>query len=180
MRYTTSDEPANSQLKSVRMDRRWFPAQQLLPRRYHGPMALRDVAARDLRRSRSHASQRRHAGGARPAVAKLAPSLVHITFDMPFAIAGVSDRNYHGTGLLVDAERGLVVTDRNTVPVSLGDVRLTFGGELEIPGRIEFINPLHNLAVVSYDPKLIGTTPVKSARLNPEPCAKARASRRSA
>jgi len=101
-------------------------------------------------------------------VAKLAPSLVQVTFDMPFAIAGVSDRNYHGTGLLVDAERGLVVTDRNTVPVSLGDVRLTFGGELEIPGQVAFINPLHNLAVVSYDPRLIGTTPVKSAQLNPE------------
>ena len=54
---------------------------------------------------------------------------------MPFAIAGITERNYHGTGLLVDAERGLVVTDRNTVPVSLGDVRLTFGGALEIPGQ---------------------------------------------
>ena len=43
-------------------------------------------------------------------VAKLAPSLVHVTFDMPFAISGITDRNYHGTGLLVDAERGLVVT----------------------------------------------------------------------
>ena len=102
-----------------------------------------------------------------PLVTKLAPSLVQVAFDMPFAISGITDRNYHGTGLLVDAERGLVVTDRNTVPVSLGDVRLTFGGALEIPGKVEFIHPLHNLAVVSYDPKLIGTTPVRSARLKP-------------
>jgi hypothetical protein len=28
-----------------------------------------------------------------------------------------------------------VVTDRNTVPVSMGDVRLTFAGVLEIPAR---------------------------------------------
>jgi hypothetical protein len=49
--------------------------------------------------------------GARQArVAKLAPSLAHITFDMPFAIAGITERNYHGTGLIVDAARGLVVT----------------------------------------------------------------------
>src|SRR5262249_20310865 len=103
------------------------------------------------------------------AAAALAPSLVQLTFDMPFSLAGISDRNYHGTGLIVDAERGLVVTDRNTVPLSLGDVRLTFGGSLEIPGKVVYVHPLHNLAVVSYDPTLIGTTPVKSARLNPAP-----------
>jgi S1-C subfamily serine protease len=96
----------------------------------------------------------------------LTPSLVHLTFDMPFAISGITDRNYHGTGLLVDAERGLVVTDRNTVPVSLGDVRLTFGGALEVPGKVVFVHPLHNLAVISYDPKLIGSTPMRAARLD--------------
>jgi membrane-associated protease RseP (regulator of RpoE activity) len=67
---------------------------------------------------------------------------------------------------VVDAARGLVVVDRNTVPVSLGDVRIIFAGTLEIPGKVEFVHPLHNLAIVSYDPKLIGNTPVKSARLN--------------
>ena len=74
-------------------------------------------------------------------------------------------------------ERGLVVMDRNTVPVSLGDVRLTFGGALEIPGKVEFVHPLHNLAVVSYDPKLIGTTPVRSAQTSiRRRCATGRAS----
>lgn len=51
----------------------------------------------------------------------------------------------------------------------MGDVRLTFAGTVEIPGRVEFIHPLHNLAVVSYDPALIGATPVKSAKLNLTP-----------
>ena len=56
----------------------------------------------------------------------LAPSMVLVNFDMPYVISGVSDRHYHGSGLIVDTERGLVVVDRNTVPVSMGDVRLTF------------------------------------------------------
>ncbi len=47
---------------------------------------------------------------------------------MPYSVSGVTERNYHGTGLVIDAERGLVVTDRNTVPVAMGDVRLTFAG----------------------------------------------------
>jgi S1-C subfamily serine protease len=96
-------------------------------------------------------------------VQAVVPSLVMVNFDMPYTVSGVADRYYYGTGLIADAQRGWVVVDRNTVPVAMGDVRLTFAGSLEIPGRVEYIHPLHNLAVVSYDPKLIGNTPVKSA-----------------
>ncbi|MET0281298.1 MAG: trypsin-like peptidase domain-containing protein [Steroidobacteraceae bacterium] len=165
LRYVTLDEPTNPELKSVRMDRRWFVAQTCRRDDVSGLWPCEPLPAGPV----SKASE----GGSvqLPVVrdkllAALAPSLVHLTFDMPFPIEGISDRNYHGTGLIVDAARGLVVTDRNTVPVALGDVRLTFGGALEIPGKVEYVHPLHNLAVVSYDPKLIGATPVKSAKLN--------------
>jgi pro-apoptotic serine protease NMA111 len=166
VRYTTIDDPNGSQLKSMRMDRRWFPARECHRDDANGQWPCETLTPGPAPRAVT-ASTTALPAVRDPVIAKLAPSLVHITFDMPFAISGITDRNYHGTGLLVDAERGLVVTDRNTVPVSLGDVRLTFGGALEIPGRVEFVHPMHNLAVVSYDPKLIGATPVKAARLNP-------------
>src|SRR6185437_16058852 len=102
-----------------------------------------------------------------PRLNALAPSLVAVTFDMPYSVSGITERNYHGTGLVVDAERGLVVVDRNTVPVSIGNVTITFAGTVEVPGRVVYIHPVHNLAVVAYDPKLIGATPVKSAKLTP-------------
>jgi S1-C subfamily serine protease len=88
-----------------------------------------------------------------------------VTFDMPYSVSGITERNYHGTGLVVDAQRGLVVVDRNTVPVAVGDVTITFAGTVQVPGRVVYVHPLHNFAVVAYDPKLLGNTPVKSARL---------------
>ena len=100
-----------------------------------------------------------------PRARPVAPSLVAVDFDVPYPVSGVTGRSFHGTGLIVDAVRGLVVVDRNTVPVAEGDVHITFAGALEIPGKVIFVHPIHNLAVVAYDPRLIGPTPVRSARL---------------
>jgi S1-C subfamily serine protease len=165
VRYTTMDDPNGSVLKSFRMDRRWFPARECHRDDALGLWPCTDLPAGPapkaaVPRSTAFASNKD------PLIAKLAPSLVHLNFDMPYAVSGITERNYHGTGLIVDAVRGLVVTDRNTVPVSIGDVRLTFAGAVEVAGKVEYIHPLHNLAVVSYDPALLGTTPVKSARLD--------------
>ena len=102
-----------------------------------------------------------------PRLEALAPSLAMVTFDMPYSVSGITERNYHGTGLVVDAQRGLVVVDRNTVPVAVGDVTITFAGTVQVPGHVVYVHPQHNLAVVAYDPKLVGSTPVKSAKLAP-------------
>jgi S1-C subfamily serine protease len=101
-----------------------------------------------------------------PRMTALAPSLAMVTFDMPYSVSGITERNYHGTGLIVDAVRGLVVVDRNTVPVAVGDVTVTFAGTVQVPGHVVYVHPLHDFAVVAYDPKLLGKTPVRSARLS--------------
>src|SRR5690606_24462469 len=101
-------------------------------------------------------------------VQQIAPSLVLVNFSMPYTVSRVSDRYYYGTGVIADAERGWVLVDRHTVPVARSNARITFAGSLEIAGRVEYGHPLHNLAVVSYDPKLIGDTPVRSASFSGE------------
>ena len=93
----------------------------------------------------------------------IAPSLVVVTFDLPYTLSGVAERHYYGTGLIVDKERGYVLVDRNTVPIAIGDVSITFAGSLEVKGKIEQLHPLHNYAIVSYDPASIGSTPVQQA-----------------
>jgi S1-C subfamily serine protease len=165
-RYVTMDDPNGSQLRAIRMDRLWFPANHCNRNDVEGlwdcsalPAGPRPSAAAVSATTFPHFKD--------PRLDALAPSLALVTFDMPYSVSGITEHNYHGTGLVVDAQRGLVVVDRNTVPVAIGDVTVTFAGTVQVPGRVVYIHPQHNFAVVAYDPKLIGATPVRSAKLAP-------------
>lgn len=70
-----------------------------------------------------------------------------------------------GTGLIVDAKRGLVVADRLTIPTALSDCELNFGDSIKVPAKVLFIHPVHNLSVCQYDPAAIGDTPVQSCHM---------------
>jgi len=164
VRYSTLEDPRAAQLKVIRMDRRWFPARKCKRDDNLGTWPCVSISPGPPPTSVTPAStQFATTGDVR--IDRLAPSLVMVNFDMPYSVSGVTEKNYHGTGVIVDAQRGLVVTDRNTVPVAMGDVRITFAGTVEVPGKVVFIHPEHNLAVVSYDPKSIGNTPVRAATL---------------
>jgi S1-C subfamily serine protease len=165
LRYRTLDDPQGTQTSVMRMDRRWFPARQCTRDDATGYWPCRELAPPPVAEPEDPARTTFVATGD-PVADQLAPSLVLVNFDMPFSVAGVTERNYHGTGLLVDAERGLVAVDRNTVPVAVGDVRITVAGSVEVPGRVEYLHPLHNLALVSFDPRLLDGTPLRSARLD--------------
>ncbi len=162
VRYVTLEDPHAAQLKVVRIDRRWFPARQCKRDDVAGTWPCADIAAGPPPQTAPPAATQ-FAKTGDPRIDRLAPSLVVVTFDMPYSVSGVTEKNYHGTGVVVDAARGLVVIDRNTVPLAMGDVRITFNGTVEVPGKVEFIHPLHNLAMVSYDPRSIGDTPVRPA-----------------
>jgi pro-apoptotic serine protease NMA111 len=164
VRYVTLEDPRAVQLKVIRMDRRWFPARECKRDDILGTWPCISISpgpAPSLVKAAS--TQFAKTGDVR--IDRLAPSMVMVNFDMPYSVSGVTEKNYHGTGLIVDAQRGLVAVDRNTVPVAMGDVRITFAGTVEVPGKVVFVHPLHNLALISYDPKAIGNTPVRAATL---------------
>ena len=166
VRFVSFDDPQNERQRIITNDRSWFPAA-----RCHRDDAIGEWPCKDLAPSPAPMPVTMHEGTTYPRQADrylqdVSQSLVLVNFDMPYTVSGVTDRYYYGTGIVADAKRGWVIVDRNTVPVGMGDVRLTFAGSLEIPGRVEYIHPLHNLAVVSYDPTLIGDTPVKAAQFS--------------
>ena len=45
--------------------------------------------------------------------------------------------------------------DRNTVTSTLGDATVTIGGRFTAPAKVVFIHPLHNFALVQFDPKTV-------------------------
>jgi pro-apoptotic serine protease NMA111 len=163
-RYNTIEDPRNSMVRSVQMDRVWYPVRYCKRDDTTGIWPCEDLPVGPAPKPQASGSTS-FTEYEDPRVNDIAPSLVVVTFDLPYTISGVSDRHYYGTGLIVDAERGLVVVDRNTVPVAMGDVTVTFAGSLQVDAKVQYIHPLHNFAVVSYDPKVIGDTPVRSARL---------------
>jgi len=167
IRFTTVDDPNSSQLGSFRMDRLWYPADHCLRDDTLGTWPCTPLAAGPAP-TPDPVSSTRFPKYQDPRLTALAPSLATVTFSMPYSVSGVTEHFYHGTGLVVDAQRGLVVVDRDTVPVSLGDVTVTFAGTVQVPGRVVYVDPVHNYSIVAYDPKLIGTTPVKAATLKPQ------------
>jgi S1-C subfamily serine protease len=170
IRYKTIEDPRNSIVRSFEMDRRWFPARRCKRDDATGIWPCRDLAP-GPGSSEVETGSTSFNSHSDPRVRKIVPSLVVVNFDLPYTVSGVADRHYYGTGLIVDIERGLVVVDRNTVPIAMGDVSITFAGSLEVRGKVEYVHPLHNLAVVSYDPASIGDTPVRAATFNTEPVA---------
>jgi len=168
IRFVTMDSPRNSSVRAFEMDRVWFPVRRcsrddssgIWPCEELGPGPDREPPKTGSTELTDYDD---------PRVAAIASSLVVVTFDLPYTVSGVADRHYYGTGLIVDKERGLVLVDRNTVPVAIGDVTVTFAGTLEVDAKIEQLHPLHNMAIVSYDPASIGDTPVRTATFNTEP-----------
>ena len=164
IRYVKYTDPINSVLRPIEIDQQWFST-EYCEINQDGNWPCRDINIQVVDKDKKIESTffndykdfRKNA---------IAPSLVHVNFDLPYPIAGIVERHYYGTGLIIDKDKGLIIVDRNTVPLSMGEVKLTFAGSLEIPGKIEYIHPLHNFALLSYKTESIGDTPVREATFN--------------
>ncbi len=164
LRYFLLGNPRTSSVAVVRMSRRWFDLKLCRRDDRSGRWPCELLPAPPPSRPQLPATAGLPSVGDGP-VEVLVPSLVAVDFDIPYRLDGVHGDRFEGSGLIVDTDRGLVVVDRETVPIAIGDLTLTFGSSLEVPGEIVYLHPEHNIAVIAYDPVLIGDTPVEAARL---------------
>ena len=65
---------------------------------------------------------------------------------------------------MVDANRGLVIVSRAIVPYDLCDITITVADSIIVEGKVLFLHPLQNYAIIQYDPALVNA-PVQSAQL---------------
>ncbi|KAH7030809.1 trypsin-like cysteine/serine peptidase domain-containing protein [Microdochium trichocladiopsis] len=105
-----------------------------------------------------------------PAVADLVRSFVHVNCTMPLKLDGFPRNRKWGMGLVIDADKGLVVISRAVVPYDLCDIWLTIADSIVVQAKVVFMHPLQNYAIIQYDPKLVDA-PVTSARMSSEPIA---------
>ncbi len=99
-------------------------------------------------------------------IREIADSLVFVEFHLPFLIDGIKYSYFSGSGLIIDAEIGLVVAGRNTVPTSLGDIMITFSHSVLLPAYVIFIHEIYNFAILKYDPSLLGSAILKDPVLS--------------
>lgn len=102
-----------------------------------------------------------------PGIAELIRSFVHVNCTMPVKLDGFPKNRRWGMGLVIDADKGLVLISRAIVPYDLCDITVTIADSIMVEGQVVFLHPLQNYVIIRYDPALVDA-PVKSARLSSE------------
>ena len=103
-----------------------------------------------------------------PAAADIIRSFVRVSCTMPLKLDGFPRTRKIGFGLVINAEKGLVLVSRAVVPYDLCDLSLTVADSIIVDAKVRFLHPLANYAIIQYDPSLVDA-PVKSAKLATEP-----------
>ncbi|KAJ5544494.1 hypothetical protein N7535_007107, partial [Penicillium sp. DV-2018c] len=100
-----------------------------------------------------------------PAAAEIVRSFVRVGCVMPLKLDGYPQSKKTGFGLVIDAEKGLVVVSRAIVPYDLCDINITVADSIIVSAKVVFLHPLQNYCIIQYDPSLV-KAPVKSAKLS--------------
>lgn len=169
LRYFNLSNPNTSDYALVEINRTWFEHSycQKKPSLGYWPCSQSSQVTKAVAKADNSTND------ASPLISQqLEHALVEVNFTSPYSIQGRSgNKNKMGTGTIVSTKKGLVVVARSVVFSSLGDVKLTFNNRVEVSGKVEYIHPLHNLALVSYAPQAVAHVPVAQVTLSKQPIA---------
>ncbi|HED35204.1 MAG TPA: hypothetical protein ENJ08_13490 [Gammaproteobacteria bacterium] len=165
LKYITFNETQRIKVGVIRMDRRWFALKKCHRDDTTGVWPCETLADNQSEEAIDTAKVR-FIKYKDERASRLSSSIVSVQFDIPYNVNGVEESHYYGAGLIINKADGLVLVDRNTVPISPGDVRLVFAGALDIPAKVIFVHPLHNFAIIQYRPEWLGDTEVEEISIS--------------
>lgn len=166
-RFYAVDKPQQIAVTTARMDRSWFPLRRCARDDAGGDWDCADLPATSAVADPPPRLSVPFVPVEDRRAQKVQPSLIGVRSEVPLTVAGVAGSTFFGAGLVVDADAGLVVVDRDTVPIAATEVRLVVAGAFEIPAQVVALHEIHNLAVVRYDPADLGDVPLRSAVFAP-------------
>jgi S1-C subfamily serine protease len=164
VRFYSISDSHNDSIAIVKNQRHWHPANFCSPSENTGlwqcePLADAPPAMPPVVQNAQYPQQQTELAN------EIAPSLVWVNFSTPYPVDEIGNGRSSGTGMVLDAKEGLLLVDRTTVPASLGSILLTFAGSIQIPAEVAYMHPLHNMALLKYDPALLGETVVNDIKL---------------
>jgi hypothetical protein len=86
---------------------------------------------------------------------------VSVDCQPPFVIDGSKNAHSYGAGIIVSMDPPLIICDRDTVPISIAVISLTFDNSLTISADLVFLHPYYNFAVLTFDPTLVIKAKIK-------------------
>lgn len=79
-------------------------------------------------------------------------SIVSVDCYPPFVVDGLKNSHSYGAGVIVSINPPLVLCDRDTVPIGISVISLTFDNSVTVSADLLFLHPYFNYAVLKFDP----------------------------
>ncbi|ROT36173.1 PDZ domain-containing protein [Sodiomyces alkalinus F11] len=101
-------------------------------------------------------------------IERVAGSVVCIQLSQPHAFDGTDAHTGSGTGFVVDAEKGYVLTNRHVVGHGPFWGRIIFHNQDEVDAYAMYRDPVHDFGFLRYDPEAVKYAQVSSIELRPD------------
>ncbi|NNJ71685.1 MAG: trypsin-like peptidase domain-containing protein, partial [Enterobacterales bacterium] len=99
---------------------------------------------------------------------KVTPSVVSIQVEVPRAFETSKPMTSQGTGFVIDAKRGIILTNRHIVQAGPVTATAIFVNQEEIELKPIYRDPVHDFGFFQYDPKALRHQKVRSLDLRPD------------
>ncbi|GKU07420.1 unnamed protein product [Fusarium langsethiae] len=102
------------------------------------------------------------------AIEKVVRCVVSVKFSHPYAFDTEISKTSEATGFIVDAERGLVLTNRHVVGPGPFSGYIVFNNQEEVEVHPIYRDPIHDFGFLKFDPKAVKYMELTAMELRPD------------